>query len=193
MPGTRSPPPSSAPSSAYAAGRTRLAILSWPMPSATALFTTPTASSWRVRNPCANARALWKTPKAPSAHRALPGPGVYRFGFSRKAGALTRERKATQRAAFPPNLAAALMSLPSVALPSAASKSTFRVTPCTPLVNIQRCGLAAQSRRWRCSIPPESVLNLAGFGALVWRYIHLFFCVERGTVSGSSWGRQVPT
>ena len=50
---------------------------------------------------------------ATSAHRALPGPGVYRFEFSRKAGALTRKRKATQRAAFLPNLAPALMSLSS--------------------------------------------------------------------------------
>ena len=67
----------------------------------------------KAKSPCASARASRKTPKAPSAHRALPGPGVYRFGFSRKAGALTRKRKATQRAAFPPNLAPALMSLSS--------------------------------------------------------------------------------
>ena len=104
------------------------------------------------------------------AHRALPGPGVYRFGFSRKAGALTRKRKATQRAAFPQNLAPALMSLPSVALSSVASKSTFMVTLCPPLVNIQRRGDTAQSRRRRCSISAESVLNSAGFGALAGRY-----------------------
>ena len=79
--------------------------------------------------------------------RALPGPGVYRFGFSRKAGALTRKRKATQRAAFPPNLAPAFMSLSSVALSSDASKSTFMVTLFSPHVNIQRRGDTAQSRR----------------------------------------------
>ena len=107
---------------------------------ATASSTIPTPSSWKARSPCASARAFRKTPKAPSAHRALPGPGVYRFGFSRKADALTRKRKATQRAAFPPNLTPALMSLPSVALSSDASKSTFMVTPSPPFVNIQRRG-----------------------------------------------------
>ena len=110
---------------------------------------------------------------APSAHRALPGPGVYRFGFSRKAGALTRKRKATQRAAFPPNLAPALMSLSSVALSSDASKSTFMVTLFSPPVNIQRRGDTAQSRRRRCSISAESVLNSAGFGTLARRYIQI--------------------
>lgn len=110
--------------------------------------------------------------KAPSAHRALPGPRVYRFGFSRKADALTRKRKATQCAAFPPNLATALMSLPSVALSSVASKSIFMVTLSTLPVNIQRCGGSAQSPRQRRSIPAESMLNLAGFGALARRYTH---------------------
>ena len=114
---------------------------------ATASSMIPTALSWKARNPCASARASRKTIKAPSAHRALPGSGVYRFVFSRKADALTRKRKATQCAAFPPNLATALMSLPSVALSSAASKSIFMVTPCSPFVNIQRRGRAAQSRR----------------------------------------------
>ena len=122
-------------------------IPSWPTPSATASSMIPTPSSWKARSPCASARASRKTPEAPSAHRALPGPGVYRFGFSRKAGALTRKRKTTQCAAFPPNLAPALMSLSSVALSSSASKSTFMVTPSPPLVNIQRRGDTAQSRR----------------------------------------------
>ena len=39
------------------------------------------------------------------------------------------------------------------------------------LVNIQRRGDTAQSRRRRCSIPAESVLNSGGFGALTERYI----------------------
>lgn len=38
---------------------------------------------------------------APLAHRALPGPGVYRFGFSGKAGALTRKGNVTQRVGLP--------------------------------------------------------------------------------------------
>jgi len=120
---------------------------SWPTPSATASSTIPTASSWKARSPCASERASRKPPKAPPAHRALPGPGVYRFGFSRKASALTRKRKATQRAAFPPNLASALVSLSSVALSSDASKSTFMVTLFSPNANIQRRGDTAQSRR----------------------------------------------
>ena len=134
-------------SSVSAAGRTRLAIPSWPTPSVTASSTIPTVSSWKARSPCASVRAFRKTPKVPSAHRAPLGPGVYRFGFSRKAGALMCKRKATQRAAFPPNLAPALMSLPSVALSSAASKSTFMVMLFSPPVNIQRRGDTAQSRR----------------------------------------------
>lgn len=101
-------------------------------------------------------------PKAPLAHRALPGPGVYRFGFSRKASVLTRRRKETQRATFPPNLAPALMSLPSVALSSDASKSTFMVTPSSPLVNIQRRGNTAQSQRNRCSIWPVLMHSRGG-------------------------------
>ena len=64
-----------------------------------------------------------------------------------------------------------LMSLPSVALSSDASKSTFMVTPFPPLVNIQQRGDTAQSRRRRCSIPAKSLLNSAGFGALARRYI----------------------
>jgi hypothetical protein len=40
------------------------------------------------------------------------------------------------------------------------------------LVSIQRRGDTAQSRRRRCSIPAESVLNSGGFGALTERYIH---------------------
>ena len=107
----------------------------------------PRRPSGNIRHKLIDIRAFRKTPKAPSAHRALPGPGVYRFGFSRKAGALTRKRKATQRAAFPPNLAPALMSLSSVALSSDASKSTFMVTPFQVLVNIQHRGDTAQSRR----------------------------------------------
>jgi len=35
------------------------------------------------------------------AHRALPEPGVYRFGFSRKAGALKRKGNVTQRVDLP--------------------------------------------------------------------------------------------
>ena len=40
------------------------------------------------------------------------------------------------------------------------------------LVSIQRRGDTAQSRRRRCLIPAESVLNSGGFGALTERYIH---------------------
>lgn len=40
------------------------------------------------------------------------------------------------------------------------------------LINIQRRGDTAQSRRRRCSIPAESVLNSGGFGAFTERYIH---------------------
>ena len=107
---------------------------------------------------------------ATSAHRTLPGPGVYRFEFSRKAVALTRKRKATQRAAFLPNLAPALMSLSSVALSSDASKSTFMVRLFSPHVNIQRRGDTVQSRRRHCSISAESPHNSVSFDALARRY-----------------------
>jgi hypothetical protein len=82
------------------------------------------------------------------------------------------------------------MSLSSVALSSDASKSTFMVTLFSPLVNIQRRGDTAQSRRRRCSIPAESALNSAGFGALARRYIQ--FMVEMAiAIVYNKWAEEV--
>ena len=106
-------------------------------------------------------------------HNLRPGPGVYRFGFSRKAGALTRKGNAMQRVNLPskPHISAHVASQYCIIL--CLGYKAFMGKPSSSLINIQRRGDTAQSRRRRCSISAESVLNLAGFGALARRYIQL--------------------
>ena len=75
--GTKRRPQYSALSLTSPDGGKRSATRSLQTPSATVSFTIPTASSSTAKNPCVSGKASKKTMrKEPSAHQALPEPGV---------------------------------------------------------------------------------------------------------------------